>query len=108
MSADKPAHWYRRALDSMTDFVLVKDTRSRLIWANQAFCDYYHMSLDELTAGLELPEDMQSAIVIMLTSSSCYPDRERALSHSTVEDYVVKPLTRSHATMLADRLGRLP
>lgn len=49
MSADKPAHWYRRVLDSMTDLVLVKDTRSRLVWANQAFCEYYHMSLDELT-----------------------------------------------------------
>lgn len=50
MSKDKPAHWYRRVLDSMTDFVLVKDTRSRLVWANQAFCDYYHMSRDELTS----------------------------------------------------------
>jgi two-component system phosphate regulon sensor histidine kinase PhoR len=49
MSADKPEHWYRRVLDSMTDFVVVKDTRSRLIWVNQAFCDYYHKSLDELT-----------------------------------------------------------
>lgn len=65
-----------------------------------AFLDAY--------AQLELPEDMKSSIVIMLTSSSCYPDRERALSHAMVEDYIVKPLTTSHATMLADRLGRLP
>ena len=50
MSADKTAHWYRRVLDSMTDLVLVKDTRSRLVWANQTFCDYYHMSLDDLTS----------------------------------------------------------
>jgi CheY-like chemotaxis protein len=65
-----------------------------------AFLDAY--------AQLELPEDMKSSIVIMLTSSSCYPDRERALSHAMVEDYIVKPLTTSHATMLAERLGRLP
>lgn len=50
MSADKPAHWYRGVLDSMIDFVVVKDTRSRLVWANQGFCDYYHMSVDELTS----------------------------------------------------------
>jgi CheY-like chemotaxis protein len=62
--------------------------------------------LDEY-AQLDLPEEMRSAIVIMLTSSSCYPDRERALKHTMVQDYIVKPLTRSHANALADRLGQL-
>lgn len=58
-------------------------------------------------AQLELPDSMRSSIVIMLTSSSCYPDRERALSHSMVADYIVKPFTTSHANSLAERLGRV-
>ena len=53
MSADKTAEWYRRVLDSMTDRVLVKDARSRLVWANQAFCDYYAMSVDELVSIID-------------------------------------------------------
>jgi CheY-like chemotaxis protein len=58
-------------------------------------------------ARLQLPEERKSSIVIMLTSSNGYPDRERALAHSVVADYIVKPLTMSHATTLAERLGRL-
>jgi CheY-like chemotaxis protein len=57
-------------------------------------------------ARLELPEHRRSSIVIMLTSSNGSPDRERALAHPVVEDYIVKPLTMSHATTLAERLGR--
>lgn len=53
MSADKPAQWYRRVLDSMTDMVLVKDARSRLVWANRAFCDYYAMSPEQLASIID-------------------------------------------------------
>lgn len=49
MSEDNPAQWYRQVLDAISDFVVVKDTKSRLIWANQAFCDYYNMSREALT-----------------------------------------------------------
>lgn len=59
-------------------------------------------------AKLELPQGIKPSIVVMLTSSSCYPDRERALSHAMVKDYIVKPLTVSHAASLAERLGQLP
>lgn len=48
MSEHKPAHWYRQVLDAIADLVLVKDTRSRIVWANQAFCEYYRMSREEL------------------------------------------------------------
>lgn len=53
MSAEKPAPWYRRVLDSMVDLVLVKDARSRIVWANQAFCDYYAMSREQLASIIE-------------------------------------------------------
>jgi two-component system phosphate regulon sensor histidine kinase PhoR len=53
MSAEKPAPWYRRVLDSMVDLVLVKDPRSRIVWANQAFCDYYAMSREQLASIIE-------------------------------------------------------
>lgn len=34
--------------DSMDDLVLVKGPRSKLMWANQAFCTYYGMSNEQL------------------------------------------------------------
>lgn len=45
---EKPALWYKDVLDSMTDFVLVKGDKSRLLWANKSFLDYYGMSTEDL------------------------------------------------------------
>lgn len=42
------ANWYKAALNAMHDMVLVKDAKSRLLWANQSFLDYYGMSEAEL------------------------------------------------------------
>ena len=53
MSADKPAHWYRQVLDAITDFVIIKDSNSRLIWGNRVFCDYYGLSRDELVDRID-------------------------------------------------------
>ncbi|EKU98412.1 PAS domain S-box [Leptolyngbya sp. PCC 7375] len=39
---------YQQILDSITDMVLVKREKSHIVWANQAFRDYYGMSNDEL------------------------------------------------------------
>ena len=39
---------YRQILDAISDMVLVKGARSRILWANRAFCDYYAMSNDQL------------------------------------------------------------
>ncbi|MGD1907727.1 MAG: PAS domain S-box protein [Leptolyngbyaceae cyanobacterium] len=39
---------YQQILDSITDMVLVKREKSRIVWANQAFRDYYGMSNAEL------------------------------------------------------------
>ena len=40
--------WFEAVLDAMDDLVLVKGPRSRLLWANRAFRDFYGMSNDEL------------------------------------------------------------
>ncbi|MGH1343967.1 MAG: PAS domain-containing protein [Nannocystales bacterium] len=48
MPEQESSEWFQLVLDSMTEFVLVKDERSRLLWANQAFCDYYGVTRAEL------------------------------------------------------------
>ncbi|MGK7924203.1 MAG: PAS domain S-box protein [Spirulina sp.] len=39
---------YQQILDAITDMVLVKGEKSRIVWANKAFRDYYGMSNAEL------------------------------------------------------------
>ncbi len=39
---------YQQILDSITDMVLVKSAKSRIVWANKAFRDYYGMSNEQL------------------------------------------------------------
>lgn len=56
-------------------------------------------------AQIDNPEQPSSSIVVMLTSSSATPDRERALTHDLVADYIVKPITVNQAIALAERLG---
>jgi PAS domain S-box-containing protein len=46
---------YRQILDAIDDMVLVKGERSRIIWANKAFRDYYGMSNDQLRQIIDAP-----------------------------------------------------
>ena len=39
---------YQQILDAITDMVLVKGEKSHIVWANQAFRDYYGMGNDKL------------------------------------------------------------
>lgn len=39
---------YTQTLDTIPDIVFVKDPDSRLVYANQSFCDFYGQPLDEL------------------------------------------------------------
>jgi hypothetical protein len=41
----------------------------------------------------------------MLSSSPLDSDRERALAHDAVKDYMVKPLSVQQARSLAERFG---
>lgn len=49
-----------------------------------------------------------NAVVVMLSSSPLDSDRDRALAHAVVKDYVVKPLTLSQAHRLLQRHGAAP
>ena len=46
---------YHQILDSIGDMVLVKGPQSKIVWANQAFRDYYGMSEEELQGILDAP-----------------------------------------------------
>ncbi|MEG4862787.1 MULTISPECIES: PAS domain S-box protein [unclassified Microcoleus] len=46
---------YQQILDSIADMVLVKGPQSKIVWANQAFRDYYGMSQEELQGITDAP-----------------------------------------------------
>ncbi|MFN9746842.1 MAG: response regulator [Betaproteobacteria bacterium] len=59
-----------------------------------------------LRAFEQLPEERRRGTsVVMLSSSPLDSDREHALSHAAVKDYLVKPLSVQQARSLAERFG---
>ncbi|MBI1256791.1 MAG: GAF domain-containing protein [Chloroflexi bacterium] len=46
---------YRQILDAIPDFVLVKGEKSRILWANTAFREYYGMSNEALQGMIDAP-----------------------------------------------------
>jgi len=46
---------YQQILDAITDMVLVKGAKSRIIWANKAFRDYYGMTEEQLQDMIDVP-----------------------------------------------------
>ncbi|MFS8119400.1 MAG: PAS domain S-box protein, partial [Microcoleus sp.] len=46
---------YHQILDSIADMVLVKGPKAKIVWANQAFRDYYGMSQEELQDITDAP-----------------------------------------------------
>ncbi|MEH1968338.1 PAS domain-containing sensor histidine kinase [Nostoc sp.] len=46
---------YQQVLDAITDMVLVKGAKSRIVWANKAFRDYYGMSDEQLQDMIDAP-----------------------------------------------------
>jgi PAS domain S-box-containing protein len=46
---------YHQILDSIGDMVLVKGPESKILWANQAFRDYYGMTEEELQGIVDAP-----------------------------------------------------
>ena len=44
------------ALDAMRDFVIIKGPKSRLVWANKSFRDYYGMSQEDLEGIIDGPQ----------------------------------------------------
>ena len=55
-----------------------------------------------LDAFERLPQALRgNTVVVMMSSSPLDTDRQRALAHAVVKDYVVKPLTLAQAQRLA-------
>ncbi|MEM7246465.1 MAG: ATP-binding protein [Acidobacteriota bacterium] len=52
---ERDAEWYSSVLNAMTDMVLVKGDRSKLLWANRAFLEYYGMTNEELADLVDAP-----------------------------------------------------
>jgi len=46
---------YHQILDSIADMVLVKGPQSKIVWANQAFRDYYGMTEEEIQGIVDAP-----------------------------------------------------
>ena len=46
---------YQQILDAITDMVLVKGEKSRIVWANKAFRDYYGMSNEQMRDMIDAP-----------------------------------------------------
>ncbi|CAG0926661.1 Aerobic respiration control sensor protein ArcB [Thermoflexales bacterium] len=54
---------YQQILDGVRDLIQVKDEKSRIVWANKAFREYYNLSIEQLqdlrNAPLTEPADAQ-------------------------------------------------
>ncbi|MGE5374790.1 MAG: GAF domain-containing protein, partial [Bacteroidota bacterium] len=46
---------YQQILDAITDMVLVKGEKSRIVWANRSFREYYGMSNEQLRDMIDAP-----------------------------------------------------
>ncbi|BAZ33215.1 PAS/PAC sensor signal transduction histidine kinase [Cylindrospermum sp. NIES-4074] len=54
-AVQKDEQIYQQILDSLADMVLVKAAKSRIVWANKAFRDYYGMTNEQLTDIIDAP-----------------------------------------------------
>lgn len=49
------AEWFKKVLDSLSDFILVKGEKSKLLWANKSFLDYYGLTQEQLENIIDSP-----------------------------------------------------
>ncbi|MEM7604670.1 MAG: PAS domain-containing protein [Myxococcota bacterium] len=79
--------WFGDALDALEAFVLIKDERSRILWANRAFCDYYGVTRDELSERIDSDHsDPDDTLQYVRDDRQAFTSRE-ALT-------IVEPITR--------------
>jgi PAS domain S-box-containing protein len=48
-------HRYQQIMDGVSDLILVKGEKSRIVWANKAFRDYYGMDDEQLRGMIDAP-----------------------------------------------------
>ncbi len=90
MADDKrSSHWYKSVLDAIPDMVLVKGDRSKLLWANKAFLDYYGMSEQQLEDIVDSPHvDPDDTVQYV-------KDDHRVFSTGAVVDVPSEPVTNA-------------
>ncbi|MGC4089209.1 MAG: PAS domain-containing protein [Polyangiaceae bacterium] len=79
---------YRQILDAIADMVLVKGAGSHILWANQAFCDYYGMSNEELREIIDAPFNPHT------NTAQYVRDDLHVFSTGQVLDIAEEPVTR--------------
>ncbi|MFZ5892970.1 MAG: PAS domain-containing hybrid sensor histidine kinase/response regulator [Myxococcota bacterium] len=79
---------YRQILDAITDMVLVKGSGSRILWANRAFCEYYGMTVEELSEIIDAPFSPRSS------TAQYTRDDSHVFASGRVLDIPEEPVTR--------------
>jgi two-component system phosphate regulon sensor histidine kinase PhoR len=91
MAEDKrPSHWYKAVLDAIPDLVLVKGNRSKLLWANKSFLDYYGMTEQQLEDIVDSPHSDPDDTVQYVK------DDHRVFTTGTVLDIPSEPVTNAN------------
>lgn len=85
--------WYKQVLDAMVDMVLVKGDRSKLLWANKAFLDYYGMTAEELEDIVDSPHSDPDDTVQYVK------DDHRVFTTGETLDIPSEPITDSHGNV---------
>jgi two-component system phosphate regulon sensor histidine kinase PhoR len=90
MAEDKrSSHWYKTVLDAIPDLVLVKGSRSKLLWANKSFLDYYGMSQQQLEDIVDSPHSDPDDTVQYVK------DDHRVFTSGAVLDIPSEPVTNA-------------
>lgn len=89
----RSSHWYKSVLDAMPDLVLVKGNRSKLLWANKSFLDYYGMSERELEDIVDSPHSDPDDTVKYVQ------DDHRVFTTGTVLDIPSEAITKENGNV---------
>jgi two-component system, OmpR family, phosphate regulon sensor histidine kinase PhoR len=81
--------WYKAVLDAIPDLILVKGDRSKLLWANKSFLDYYGMSQQQLEDIVDSPHSDPDDTIQYVK------DDHRVFTSGTVLDIPSEPVTNA-------------
>lgn len=94
MPEDKrSSRWYKTVLDAIPDMILVKGSRSKLLWANKAFLDYYGMTEQQLEDIVDSPHSDPDDTVQYVK------DDHRVFTTGAVLDIPTEPVTKSDGSI---------
>jgi len=94
MAEDKRSrHWYKTVLDAIPDLILVKGNRSKLLWANKSFLDYYGMTEQELEDIVDSPHSDPDDTVQYVK------DDHRVFITGSVLDIPSEPITNANGSI---------